>query len=140
MGGMGNLASAGLNLALAQETRKRADKRLKKERNADIAVATAKAGKIERQQRDSLKKRIAAARARAGGAGSSTTGGSIDAVVKGLERETQRSLAALEDDTRHRVNSIRARAEKARRRNLLDFTGKIGDPTSQGSRKRSLFG
>ena len=98
MGGLSNLATVGLDLALTQQARRNADKEIKKQRRREVAERTADLARAEKEQTDLLKRRVAAARARAGGAGISTSGGSIDAIVRGLQQGTGRSVLELRED------------------------------------------
>ncbi|MCB2055462.1 MAG: hypothetical protein KDE35_14620 [Geminicoccaceae bacterium] len=140
MAGLSNIASVGLDLALSQQAQRNEDKRLKDERDTRIAALADQTARIERAERDALRRRVAALRARAGAGGTGATGGSIDAVVRGLERDTTDEIGGARRRAAAGIDEIRARASENRRRNLLDFTSSISGLVSGGGSRRSLLG
>ena len=140
MGGMNNLAAIGMNMALTQEARRRDDRRARKERTRKIAELDEKTAKAVRSEHDALAARIASARARAGAAGTGTTGGAIDALVRGLEQETETDIAGLMQERRNRVEGLLQSSASGRKRNLLDFASVLsGFPAKRGRGYRSLL-
>jgi septal ring-binding cell division protein DamX len=139
MGGLSSLASLGLNVALGQEAAKRESKELKKERDRQLAAIMRDSQEVERQQANALRRRQARERARAGATGTATTGGSIDAILRGLEREAELDGAARRAATNARVQQIRDTFGTRRRNNLLTTTNRLlgGSASSIG---RSLLG
>ena len=139
MGGMSSLASLGLNLALAQESASRGVKDLKKERDRQIASIMRDNREAERQQAGALRRRQASERARAGATGTATTGGSIDAILRGLERDAELDSGARREATNARVQQIRDTFGTRRRNNLLTTTNRLlgGSSSIVG---RSLLG
>lgn len=125
MGGMSSLASLGLNLALGQEAARREGTQLKKERDQQLAAIMRDDREAERQQATALRRRQASERARAGATGTATTGGSIDAILRGLEREAELDGAARREATNARVQQIRDTFGTRRRNNLLTATNRL---------------
>lgn len=139
MGGLSSLASLGLNVALGQQAARKENKDLKKERDRQIAAITRDGQEAERQQAIALRRRQASERARAGATGTATTGGSIDAILRGLERESAFAGAARQADAAARVQQIRNTFGTKRRNNLLTATNRLLDGTPTTIR-RSLLG
>lgn len=141
MGAFSSLATAGLNLALQQRARDAEGKRAAKDRDRQLRQIAAEDA-LARQERDAtLRRRVAEQRARAGASGVGDTGGSIDAVVRGLTAES--SAAAAKDGLRlaERLGSIRESFAARRRRNLLETNrswldlgrAALGEPRSRRS-------
>ena len=139
MGGMNSLASLGLNVALGQEAARRENQDLKKERDRQIAAIMRDNREAERQQATALRRRQASERARAGATGTATTGGSIDAILRGLEREADLDNAARRETTNARVTQIRDSFGTRSRNNLLTTSNRLlgGSSSIVG---RSLLG
>jgi hypothetical protein len=139
MGGLSSLASLGLNVALGQEAARRESKDLKKERDRQLAAIMRDSREAERQQASALRRRQASERARAGAAGTATTGGSIDAILRGLEREAELDAAVRRSETDARVRQIKDSFGTRRRNNLLTATNRLlgGSTSSIG---RNLLG
>lgn len=125
MGGLNSLASLGLNVALGQEAAMRESRDLKKERDRQIASIMRDTGEAERQQAAALRRRQASERARAGATGTATTGGSIDAILRGLERDTALDNIARREDADARVQQIRDTFGTRQRNNLLTATNRL---------------
>ena len=139
MGGLSSLASLGLNVALSQEAAKRENRDLKKERDRQIEAIMRDNREAERQQASALRRRQASERVRAGAAGTATTGGSIDAILRGLEREADLDNNARRDVASARVQQIRDTFGTRRRNNLLTTTNRLlGNSSSTAG--RSLLG
>jgi len=136
MGGLSTLASAGINLALAQQANKRAGDQAKRDRDREIAQIQRESAARAREQQDALRARVSAIRARTGANGLASTGGSIDAVIRGLERDTDRETSDIRNAASTRIDDIRQGAEEKRRRNLLDLTTRA---LSVGRGTRSLL-
>ncbi len=119
MGGLSTLASLGLNAALQREAQKRADKDLRKQekrrRQALLRQFEAEARKTE----EALRRRLAAARARAGAAGVAT-GGSFDAILRGLQSEAARRQKERRDALALDLGALADGFDRRRRRNLLE--------------------
>lgn len=139
MGGLSSLASLGLNVALGQEAAKRENRNLKKERDRQIEAIMRDNRDAERQQASALRRRQASERVRAGATGTATTGGSIDAILRGLERETEFDNNARRDVASARVQQIRDTFGTRRRNNLLTSTNRLLG-TSGSTFGRSLLG
>ena len=142
MGGLSSLATVGLNLALSQEAYKRENKALDKERKRQVAAIQAQDAALAKDGADALKQRLASVRARAGAAGLSTSGGSIDAVMRGLEQEAADGLAAASDKASGRIEDLRESTAARKKRNLLELSNTwldIGNSAlgSGSSRRRS---
>lgn len=143
MGGLNSIAALGANLALGQEAQRRESKQLAREKDRAITNLLERDLERDRQQQLSLRRRIAEQRARAGASGVATTGGSLDAVLRGLERETEEDLQAQKRDTARQIAELRDRFSEKRSRNLLDFSNRLLSSTSgltSGRRSRSLLG
>ncbi len=139
MGGTSSLASLGLNLALGQEAARRENKDLEKERDRQIASIMRDNREAERQQATALRRRQASERARAGATGTATTGGSLDAILRGLERDAAFDRAAKRDATNARVQQINDSFGTRRRNNLLTASNRLLG-SSSATVGRSLLG
>ncbi|MDX1541476.1 MAG: hypothetical protein R3349_08745 [Geminicoccaceae bacterium] len=144
MGALTSLASVGLNFALAERAAKRQSRSINADRDRQIAEIQARDAETRREEEARLRRQLASQRARAGAAGVGGTGGSSEAVLRGLVQETEAGLAAREGQSALRADGIRRSARDASRRNLLD---RIGGATSGGLRtfgrsvgRRSLLG
>ena len=136
MGGLSTLASAGINLALAQQANKRASREVRRDRDREIAQIERESATRAREQQEALRARVAAIRARTGANGLASTGGSIDAVIRGLERDVARDTDDIRDAAASRIDDIRQGAQNRRRRNLLDLTTRV---VGSGRGVRSLL-
>ena len=138
MGGLSSLASLGLNVALRQQAARREGRDLKKERDRQIAALMRDTEESERQQATALRRRQASERARAGAAGTATSGGSIDAIMRGLERDVDLDADARRQATSARIDQIIDTFGSKRRNNLLTTTNRLlGGMT--GVNRRSLL-
>jgi hypothetical protein len=124
MGALSSLATLGLNLALSRQAQRAEDKQQRSAAAQQIErIRLDSAGDRQRAEAE-LRRRIAAERARAGAAGVALTGGSADAVIRGLEEESRAEEAARAAEDEARVAAIRDSLGQRRRRNLLDFTSR----------------
>ena len=139
MGGLSSLASLGLNVALGQEAARRENRDLKKERDRQIEAIMRDNREAERQQASALRRRQASERVRAGATGTATTGGSIDAILRGLEREAELDNSARREVASARVQQIRDTFGTRRRNSLLTTTNRLLD-NSTSTVGRSLLG
>ncbi len=144
MGGMNSLAGVGLNLALGQQAMRQESKEAKAERDRQIAAIMRSSTENERLQADALRRRLASERVRAGAAGTATTGGSIDAILRGLEREAELDVRARREAAAQKVKEINETFGARRSNNLLTTTNRLlgsiaGNAGASGSR-RSLLG
>jgi len=139
MGGLSSLASLGLNVALGQQAARRESRDLKKERDRQIEAIMRDNREAERKQADALRRRQASERARAGATGTATTGGSIDAILRGLEREADLDTNARRDVANARVKQIKDTFGTRRRNNLLGTTNRLLG-SSASTFGRSLLG
>ncbi len=130
MSSMSSIASTGLNMALTHEAYKRQNKKVGNEREERIAALQARDAALEKEAQKALRARLAAARARAGGAGIATSGGSIDAVLRGLEREVADKGAARAASSSGQIAGLRDAARDKQRRNLLTMSNKWLDMAS----------
>ncbi len=119
MGGLSTLASLGLNAALQREAQKRADKNLRKEEERRKKALLQRFETEARKSDEALRRRLAAARARAGAAGVAT-GGSFDAVLRGLQNEAERKRRERRDALALDLDALGERFGTRRRRNLLE--------------------
>lgn len=144
MGALSSLATLGLNMALGREAQQTEDKQSRSEAARQIDRIRLDA-LSDRQRGDAtLRRRLAEERARAGAAGVATTGGSADAVLRGLEEESRALQAARDAEDDARIAAIRDSLASRRRRNLLEFSGRwlgAGVKGVAGSRRggRSLL-
>ena len=126
MGGISTLASLGLNAALQREAQKRADRNLRREEKRRRKELLQRFEAEARKSEQALRRRLAAERARAGAAGVAT-GGSFDAILRGLESEAERRLKERRDALALDLDALGARFGSRRRRNLLErSTGLLG--------------
>ena len=138
MGGFSSLANLGLNVALSQQAAQKQNKDLQKDRDRRIAAIMRDDREAERQQASALRRRQASERARAGATGTATTGGSIDAILRGLEREAELDSAARRETAAARVQQIRATFGTRQRNNLLSTTNRLLG-TSNSTIRRNLL-
>ena len=138
MGGVSSLANLGLNVALSQQAAQKKNRDLEKDRDRQIAAIMRDDREAERQQASALRRRQASERARAGATGTATTGGSIDAILRGLEREAELDSAARRKTTAARVQQIRATFGTRQRNNLLNTTNRLLG-TSNSTLRRNLL-
>ncbi len=122
MGSYSSLATTGLNLLAAQQAQQQAKKDLRNKEKQQSRKIEAQLRAEERKQRDRLLKRISAERARAGAAGVATSGGSVDAILRGLETESKIASAYRQDEANRELDALRSGIESQRRRNLLQLS------------------
>lgn len=144
MGALSSLATLGLDLALAQKAREEQKDQLKEQRRQEIRRIRAADAEEQRRQQAALARRLAQERARAGALGIGGTGGSIDAVLRGLEEESRALQRARSRETAARIEGARARYEARSRSNLLDATARFAGTGTRllgglGSSRRSLL-
>lgn len=141
MGALNSLAAVGLNAALSRQAQKSQDKELRQDQSRQLREIQLRDAEERRLQEQTLKRRIAEERARAGAAGVGSTGGSADAIVRGLIEESRLVDAARAQETGLRTQAIRSAYASQRSRNLLDFAGRVLSLGRSGSsRSRSLLG
>lgn len=143
MGSLTSLASLGLDLALTRQAQKADAKRLDKDRELQLRDIMAKDAEARRSQESTLQRRLAQERARAGAAGVGGSGGSADAVLRGLEEESRLSQAADGDQAQRRLDAVRDTFGQRRQQSLLDYSSRWLNLGSQaaggGSGRRSLL-
>lgn len=144
MGALSSLATVGLELALAQKAREEQKDQLKDQRRQEIRRIRAVDAEEQRRQQATLARRLAQERARAGALGIAGSGGSIDAVLRGLEEESRALQEARGRETSARIAAARQRYDQRSRRSLLDSTSRLGEIGSRmltgfGSSRRSLL-
>ena len=139
MGGFSSLANLGLNVALSQQAAKKQNRDMQKDRDRQIEAIMRDDREAERQQASALRRRQASERARAGATGTATTGGSIDAILRGLEKEAELDSAARRETAAARVQQIRATFGTRQRNNLLNTTNRLLG-TSNSTLRRNLLG
>ncbi len=122
MGALTSLATLGLELALAHKAREDQKDLLKAQRRAEIRRIKLAEAEERRREQAALARRLAQERARAGALGIATTGGSFDAVLRGLEEESRALREAQDRETRARIELVRARHAARRPRSLLEDT------------------
>ena len=88
MGAFTNLATVGLNFALAQQAARQEIREINRERDRQVREIQARNEEERRRQQEALRRRLAAQRARAGAAGVGG-GGSAQAVLRGLTEEAE---------------------------------------------------
>jgi hypothetical protein len=144
MGALTSLATLGLELALAQKARDEQKDRLEDQRRREIRRLRIADAEEQRRQQAALARRLAQERARAGAMGIASSGGSIDAVLRGLEEESRALQDARRRETAARIDSVRERYDARGRRNLLETAAQFGELASRassglGSSRRSLL-
>jgi len=125
------IATAGLGL-YSQVRQQQAQRQ---QAAASQQQAAARQAETQRQRQEALSRTIASARARAGASGIGAAGGSTDALIAGLSRDSAEAQAA--DDAAYRARLA------AGRRSLLDDTGSLvpflRSATSFGGALRNLL-
>ena len=142
MGALNSLATLGLNLALGQRAQQAESKELRQERDRQLQAVALRDAQDQRQQEQSLRRRLAEERARAGGAGVGSSGGSADAIVAGLVEESRALDAERRQQSRLRIDDIKHGYDARNRRSLLDFAGRsvsLGNRMAGGRGGRSLL-
>lgn len=144
MGALSSLATTGLNLALSSQAQQSQDKQLKVQRDQQIQQIQLQSAEDRRQGEAALRRRLAEERARAGAAGVAGSGGSADAILRGLAEESRAVQAARDSEDAQRVAAIRDTFGERRKRNLLDFGSQWLEAGSRGlsgssGRSRSLI-
>ena len=124
MGAFNSLATLGLNLALNQRAQANQAKELRRERDRQIQSIRLQDAEADRQEELALRRRLAEERARAGGSGVGSSGGSADAILAGLVQESRLQQQARQRESGQRIEDIRDSFEGRRRRSLLDFAGR----------------
>lgn len=132
------IATAGLGL-FSQIGQHQAQRQQVAAANAQEAArqrqVAAQQAETQRQRQDVLSRTIASARARAGASGIGAGGGSVDALIAGLSRDSAEAQAA--DDATYQARLA------AGRRSLLDSSGSlvpfIRSATSFGGALRNLL-
>jgi hypothetical protein len=124
MGALNSLATLGLNLALSQRAQANEAKQLRQERDRQIQAIRLRDAEDGREQQLALRRRLAEERARAGGAGVGSSGGSADAILAGLVQESRLQDQARRRESDLRVEDIRSTFDGRRKRSLLDFAGR----------------
>lgn len=141
MGNSSSLASLGVNLALNQRAQQQEEQRLKSERDRRISTIRSSDADARRAEDRALRQRLSSERARAGAAGVGTTGGSIDALLRGLESASATEQASRQARSRQQINELRDSYSSRQRRNLLEFSNRLlsssGGTTSS---RRGLIG
>jgi hypothetical protein len=122
MGALTNLATVGLNFALAQQAARQESGDINRERDRQIRDIQARTEEERRRQQEALRRRLAAQRARAGAAGVGG-GGSAQAVLRGLTEEAAAAQEASDEAASRNIADLRRRASGARERNLLELAG-----------------
>jgi hypothetical protein len=141
MGALSSLATLGLDLALSRQAQKQDNRQLTLERDRQIRQIQVDA-LADRQKADALlKRRLAEQRARAGAAGIGS-GGSADAVLRGLEEDSRAQQALRDAEDAAQLNAIRATFGTRQRRNLLELGSRwldAGTRDLSGRSRRSLL-
>ena len=141
MGALNSLATLGLNLALTREAQRREDEQLKNERDTRVREVLLRDREEQRLAEQSLRRRLAEERARAGAAGVGGSGGSADAVLRGLAEESRGLSNARRAEVESELDALRTSFADRRRNNLLDFAGQwlsLGTRALGGSRRSLL--
>lgn len=132
MGALSSLATLGLNLALDRQAQSAEGKQNRTQAAQQIDRIRLD-GLADRQRGEAaLRRRLAEERARAGAAGVAMTGGSADAVVRGLEEESRAQQAARDAEDNARIAAVSDSLAGRRRRNLLEFSGRWLDAGVRG--------
>lgn len=139
MGALNSLAVLGLNAALNQRAQRSESSELRRERDRQLREIQLRDAEERRQQERALQRRVAEERARAGAAGVGSTGGSADAIVRGLVAESRLADAARAERLGMRTEEIRDAYGERRRQNLLDFAGRWLSLGRSVARGRSLL-
>ena len=142
MGALGSVATVGLNLALADQARRREAKNINAQRDEDIEKIEQRDAEEQRQAADRLRRQLAAQRARAGAAGLGNSASST-AILRGLVQESAASDRARRQESSQAIEAINREARTTRRTSLLDLANTTARRTlSQqgGNGRRSLLG
>jgi hypothetical protein len=138
MGGLSNLATLGLNIALQQQAQRRRAARIAREEKAQRQELVARLAEQQRRTNELLREQLARARARAGAAGVAS-GASFDALLRGLQQQADASKGAAEAEFAADLNRLRERVTLAHRRNLLETGDALVESFAGGLRRFSGF-
>lgn len=140
MGALNSLAAIGLNTALSRQAQKSQDNELRREQNRQLREIQLRDAEDRRLQEQTLGRRIAEERARAGAAGVGSTGGSADAIVRGLVEESRLADAARTQQVGLRTQAVQDAYRSRRSQNLFNFASRLLSLGQNGaSRSRSLL-
>ena len=120
MGAFSSLATLGLESALAEASNSAERERLRQDQRQRTRGVVADAAEEDRRQRQALARRLAQERARMGAMGVGTTGGSSDAVLRGLTDEADAARAARQLEVKQKLDSIRQLYSQQQKRNILE--------------------
>lgn len=122
MGALSSLASVGLNLALADQARRRQSRNINTERDRRAEEIESRNAEEQRQAAERLRRQLASQRARAGAAG---VGGSAssNAVLRGLVEEASAIEQSRQQEAARSIATLNRNARNARRNDLLDLAG-----------------
>ncbi len=120
MGALSSLATAGLNLALADQAQRRQSRTINSERDQRIDSIERRNAEERRGIEDRLRRQLASQRARAGAAG---IGGSAssNAILQGLIEEASVADQTSQQEASQSIATINRNARSARRNNLLEL-------------------
>lgn len=142
MGAVTSLATAGLETALASKRAKTEDQSAQTNRQARTQTLIDNAAEDRRNTDAALKRRQAQERARAGAAGVASSGGSIDAVLQGLQDDANADKAASATKLKNSLASLDADYKQRSDRNLLSYDSSLaraGTSLLSGLGRRSLL-
>jgi hypothetical protein len=122
MGAYSSLASLGLDLALSQAGQQERSSQLARQEGQQVDDIVASDAVAQQQQAAGAAQRLAAERARLGAGGVDTTGGSADAVLSGLQDQSDLAQQALDAQTTSRLDQVQQTFDQRQRANLLDFS------------------
>ena len=131
MGAMNSLATVGLQLASAQRAQSGQEKQLAQEQERRVEDLLARSAENRRENDAALKRRLAEERARAGAAGLGTTGGSVDAVLRGLSDQSASEQRAADQVLDGRLAGLFDAQSSRRRKSLLDRNNRWVDAGSR---------
>lgn len=138
MGGLGNLATLGLNLALQQQAQRRRSSRLAREERAQRRELAARLAEQQRRTEEILREQLARSRARAGAAGVAT-GASFDAILRGLRSRAQQEDELDRSAFGARIDRLRRSVALEGRRNLLETGERLFELGRSGLRRFAGF-
>jgi hypothetical protein len=120
MGAMNSLATVGLQLATAQRAQAKREKLAGQDEARAAEDLLARSAEAKRENESVLRRRLAEERARAGGAGLGVTGGSVDAVLRGLSEQSDLDQKTADQALERRLASLFDANSTRRRKSLLD--------------------
>ncbi|NQU58992.1 MAG: hypothetical protein HQ513_17310 [Rhodospirillales bacterium] len=121
MGDFATVAMMGLKMVQSSQQAKIGQSAAMAQQRADIQQRQYQLQIQERDKRERLKRVQATQRARFGGQGLNSTGGSAAALLEGLQKDTEQSISEQRSIEDMRINQLAENNRRKSRKNLLEY-------------------